>query len=58
MSEQEKKEFDELKQIRAERGFWLPQEEQRYYELFDINAAAFTRKMKALDLVHRQMEQN
>jgi hypothetical protein len=58
MTEQEKKEFLELKYIKAERGFWIPKEEERYYQLFDIHAADFSKKMKALDRIHKQMEMN
>jgi hypothetical protein len=58
MTPEEQIEFRDLKRIRAERGFWLPQEEQRYYELFDLHALDFKLKCKALDLIHKQMEQN
>ena len=58
MTPEEQIEFNELKRVRAERGFWLPQEEQRYHELFDILAIDFKLKCKALDLIHKQMEQN
>lgn len=58
MTEQEKKEFSELKHIRAERGFWLPDEQKRYEELFDLHALDFKLKCKDIDLIHKQIEQN
>lgn len=58
MTPEEQEEFRNLKLIKATRGFWLPQEERRYYELFDLHALDFKLKCQALDLIHKQMEQN
>ncbi len=58
MSEEEKKEFTNLKYIRAERGFFLPDEEKRYNELFDLLAISFTKKMKKLNKIFLQIELN
>ena len=58
MTPQEREEFSKLKHIRAERGFWLPSEQERWNELFDLHALDFKLKMMAIDLVQKQMEQN
>ena len=58
MTKEEKEEFNKLKHIKDERGFWLPSEETRYYELFDLNAIEFRKKMQKLEFIHKQMEQN
>jgi hypothetical protein len=58
MTKEEKEEFNKLKHIKAERGFWLPEEEKRFNELFDIHALDFKLKCMKIDLIHKQMEQN
>jgi hypothetical protein len=58
MTPEEREEFSKLKFIRAERGFWLPSEQERYNELFDLHAVDFKLKMMAIDHVLRQVEQN
>jgi len=58
MNEKEKEEFRNLKIIRAERGFWLPEEQSRWNILFDLHSINFKLKCKAIDLIHRQIEQN
>jgi len=51
MTEEEKKEFTELKHIRAERGFWTTEEQKRWDELFTLHSLDFKMKCKALDKV-------
>ena len=58
MTPEEQIEFNELKKVRADRGFWLPSEQERWNYLFDLHALDFKLKCKALDLIHKQMEQN
>ncbi len=58
MTPEEQAEFNELKRARAERGFWLPSEQERWNYLFDLHALDFKLKMMAIDRVYKQMEQN
>lgn len=58
MNEEEKKEFKMLKHARAERGFWTPEEQERWNFLFDLQAVDMKLKLMAIDLLHKQMEQN
>lgn len=58
MTPEEQQEFNNLKHIRAERGFWLPSEQERWNYLFDLHALDFKLKMMAIDRVYKQMEQN
>jgi len=58
MTEEEKIEFRDLKRIRAERGFWLPEEEKRWNTLFDLHAIDFKLKCKKIDLIYKQMLEN
>ncbi len=58
MSDEEKEEFRQLKIARAERGFWTPQEQERWNYLFDLHALGFKLKCQKIDLVLRQIEQN
>lgn len=58
MSEEERAEFNQLKHTRAERGFWTPQEQERWNYLFELHALDFKLKCKKIDLVFKQMEQN
>jgi hypothetical protein len=58
MTPEERQEFLELKFIRAERGFWLPDEQKRYHELFDLHAIDFKLKCRAVDLIQKQIEEN
>ena len=46
MSKAEKIEFSELKNIRAKRGFWLPEEQARWDILFNKQAKLFVSKSK------------
>jgi len=58
MTEEEKKEFTELKRIRADRGFWIPIEKERWDYLFQLHALDFKLKCKKIDLVFKQMIEN
>ena len=58
MTQEEREEFSRLKQIRAERGFWLPSEQERWNTLFDLHAIDFKLKCQKIDLIHKQIEQN
>lgn len=58
MDEKEKEEFSQLKRVRAERGFWTTQEQERWNYLFDLHAVDFKLKCQKIDLIFKQMEQN
>jgi len=58
MTPEEQAEFNELKRVRADRGFWLSSEQERWNELFDLHAVDFKLKCQKIDLIHKQIEQN
>jgi len=58
MTEEEKIEFKKLKEIRAERGFWLPEEEKMWNYLFELHSLDFKLKCKKIDLIYKQMLEN
>lgn len=58
LSDKERKEFNGLKRIKSERGYWLPDEQERYYLLWDINATGVMEALNAFDLLSKQEELN
>lgn len=54
----EKQEYLNLKYIRCERGFFLPDETKRYNKLFDKNAQEFINKMKKIEETNRLIMSN
>jgi len=58
LTPEEQKEFSELKHIWNDRGFLLPDEKQRYNELFHKNAQAFVSKMKQIEETNRLIMSN
>lgn len=58
MTKEEQQEFRDLKRTKCVRGFLLDEEEKRFNVLFDLNAIRFRKKMEALELEYKQMEQN
>lgn len=58
LTDQEKKEFSELKRIRCERGFFVPKEKARYNELWDKNAAGTLEALKQFEDIARQQDLN
>ena len=49
MTETEKIEFRNLKYVRAERGFWTPDEQERWNYLHKLQGQEFMKKMKTLE---------
>ncbi len=58
LTKEQQLEFFELKRTWSERGFLLPDEKQRYDELFHIHAQAFVKKMKAFEEINRLVMSN
>jgi len=54
MTKAEKKEFTNLKHIRANNGFWTTEEQQRWDELFVLHRAVLKKKLQELD---KQMDE-
>jgi hypothetical protein len=49
MTTKENEEFTNLKYIRAERGCWTPEEQERWNILHDLKSKEFLKKIKILD---------
>jgi hypothetical protein len=58
MTQDEQKEFLELKYILCERGFFVPSEEIRWNYLFNKQAKSFKQKMDTCLLIFKQEELN
>lgn len=58
LTDQERAEFASLKRIRCERGFLCPNEESRYNELWDKNAAYVSYGLKLHEQIARQVDLN
>ena len=49
MTEDEKLEYRNLKYIRAERGFWTPEEQERWNILHQLQGQEIMKGLKALE---------
>jgi hypothetical protein len=49
MNEEEKKEFRDLKRVRAARGFWTDEEKIRWDELFILQRTILKKNLQDLD---------
>lgn len=49
MTPEQKEEFTNLKYVRAERGFWTPDEQERWNVLHDLHRAILKKQLQDLD---------
>lgn len=58
LTPEEKQEFNQLKRVRCSRGFFLPNEEQRYNVLWDKNAKGVVETLQQFDRIAKCIECN
>jgi len=58
LTPEQKLEFNNLKRTRIEQGCFLPEQEKRYNELWDINAHGVIKALNKFELIARQIEGN